>query len=51
VAGKDAEFRFYPRGEHGAAFDRASIITMNEVYTNALCEHLAEACSPADLNR
>jgi dipeptidyl-peptidase-4 len=50
-AGKDAEFRFYPPGEHGAAFDRASFITMNEVYTNALCEHLAASCSPADLNR
>jgi dipeptidyl-peptidase-4 len=50
-AGKDADFRFYPPGEHGAAFDRASFITMNEVYTNALCEHLAASCSPADLNR
>ena len=49
--GKDAEFRFYPPGAHGAAFDRASYITMNEVYTNALCEHLARSCTPDDLNR
>ena len=51
VAGKDAEFRFYPPGAHGAAFDRASYITMNEVYTNALCEHLAPSCTPENLNR
>lgn len=51
VAGKDADLRFYPPGEHGAAFDRNSYITMTEVYTNAICEHLARQCTPADLNR
>jgi dipeptidyl-peptidase-4 len=50
-AGKDAELRFYPPGAHGAAFDRASYITMNEIYTNTLCEHLARSCTPANLNR
>jgi len=49
-AGKDVDLRFYPLGAHGAAFDRNSYITMNEVYTNALCEHLALSCVPANLN-
>ena len=50
AAGKDVELRFYPPGAHGAAFDRNSFITMNEVYTNALCEHLANSCMPSNLN-
>jgi len=50
-AGKDADFRFYPPGAHGAAFDYASFLTMNEVYTNALCEHVAVGCVPANLNK
>ena len=50
-AGKDAEFRFYPPGAHGAAFDFASYVTMTEVYTNALCEYIASSCTPANLNR
>lgn len=50
VAGKDAELRFYPPGAHGAAFDFASYVTMTEVYTNALCEHIARQCTPANLN-
>ena len=50
AAGKDAELRFYPPGGHGAAFDRNSYVTMTEVYTNALCEHLASSCVPANLN-
>jgi dipeptidyl-peptidase-4 len=50
-AGKDADFRFYPPGAHGAAFDYASFVTMTEVYTNALCEQIAVGCTPADLNR
>jgi dipeptidyl-peptidase-4 len=49
-AGKDADFRFYPPGEHGAAFDYASYLTMNEVYTNELCEFVAASCTPANLN-
>lgn len=49
-AGKDVDFRFYPPGAHGAAFDRNSFVTMNEVYTNALCEYLASSCMPANLN-
>ena len=51
VAGKDAELRFFPPGAHGAAFDYASYVTMTEVYTNALCEHVAASCTPANLNR
>ena len=51
LAGKDAEFRFYPPGAHGAAFDRNSYVTMTEVYTNTLCEYLATSCTPANLNR
>jgi dipeptidyl-peptidase-4 len=51
VAGKDAELRFFPPGAHGAAFDFASYVTMTEVYTNALCEHIAASCTPANLNR
>ena len=50
-AGKDAELRFYPPGAHGAAFDENSYVTMTEVYTNALCEHIAQSCTPANLNR
>jgi dipeptidyl-peptidase-4 len=50
-AGKDAEFRFFPPGAHGAAFDFTSYVTMTEVYTNALCEHIAFDCTPANLNR
>ena len=50
-AGKDAELRFFPPGAHGAAFDFASYVTMHEVYTNALCEHVAASCTPANLNR
>ena len=50
VAGKDADLRFYPPGAHGAAFDRNSFVTMNEVYTNALCEYLAQSCIPTNLN-
>ncbi|MDH3207400.1 MAG: prolyl oligopeptidase family serine peptidase, partial [Gemmatimonadota bacterium] len=49
-AGKDAEFRFYPPGAHGAAFDYASFVTMTEVYTNALCGQIALSCTPANLN-
>jgi dipeptidyl-peptidase-4 len=51
VAGKDAELRFYPPGAHGAAFDYSSYVTMYEVYTNALCEHVAASCTPMNLNR
>jgi dipeptidyl-peptidase-4 len=50
-AGKDAELRFFPPGAHGAAFDFASYITMTEVYTNLLCEHIASQCVPMDLNQ
>jgi dipeptidyl-peptidase 4 len=50
-AGKDAELRFYPPGAHGAAFDFPSYVTMTEVYTNALCLHVALECIPANLNR
>jgi dipeptidyl-peptidase-4 len=51
VAGKDAELRFFPPGAHGAAFDFASYLTMTEVYTNTLCEHVARECTPVNLNR
>ena len=49
-AGKDADFRFYPPGAHGAAYDFASYITMYEVYTNSLCEEILPGCEPMDLN-
>ena len=49
-AGKDADFRFYPPGAHGAAYDFASYITMMEVYTNSLCEEILPGCEPTDLN-
>lgn len=50
-SGKDADLRFFPPGAHGAAFDFASYVTMTEVYTNALCQHIATACTPQNLNR
>ena len=50
-AGKDAELRFYPPGAHGAAFDMTSYVTMTEVYTNTLCEHIATQCVPENLNQ
>lgn len=49
-AGKDAELRFFPPGAHGAAYNRASYVTMHEVYTNELCEHIARECAPIDIN-
>ena len=49
-AGKDADFRFYPPGEHGAAFDYPSYVTMYEVYTNELCRFIGESCTPVNLN-
>ncbi|MSR36702.1 MAG: S9 family peptidase [Gemmatimonadetes bacterium] len=51
AAGKDVDLRFYPPGAHGAAFDRNSYVTMTEVYTNTICEHLARQCTPQNLNR
>ena len=48
--GKDADLRYFPPGAHGAAFDFASYVTMTEVYTNALCQHIAVACTPKNLN-
>jgi dipeptidyl-peptidase-4 len=50
-AGKDADLRFYPPGAHGAVFDYASYVTLNEVYTNTLCTQIAASCTPANLNR
>jgi dipeptidyl-peptidase 4 len=50
-AGKDADLRFYPPGAHGAAFDFPSFVTMTEVYTNALCRHIAVECTPRNVNR
>lgn len=49
-AGKDAEFRFFPPGAHGAAFDFASYATMLKVYANTLCEHVKASCTPVNLN-
>jgi dipeptidyl-peptidase-4 len=49
-AGKDADLRFFPPGEHGAAYDYPSYVTMHEIYTNAFCEHVATSCTPANLN-
>ncbi len=49
--GKDAELRFFPPGAHGAAFDYPSYVTLTEVYTNALCEHIGTSCTPVNLNR
>jgi dipeptidyl-peptidase-4 len=49
-SGKDAELRFFPPGAHGAAYDYPSYVTMHEVYTNALCQHVAPSCTPANLN-
>jgi dipeptidyl-peptidase-4 len=49
-AGKDADLRFFPPGEHGAAYDYPSYVTMHEIYTNELCEYVATSCTPANLN-
>lgn len=49
--GKDAEVRFYPPGAHGAAFNAASRLVMNEVYTAQMCEFLKRECTPPALNR
>jgi dipeptidyl-peptidase-4 len=49
-AGKDADLRFFPPGEHGAAYDYPSYVTMHEIYTNALCQHVATSCTPTNLN-
>ncbi len=50
-AGKDADFRFYPPGAHGAAFDGTSYVLMTEVYTDALCSWLAANCVVENPNR
>jgi len=49
-AGKDADFRFYPPGAHGAAYDFPSYLTMMEVYTNTLCEQVLPGCQASNLN-
>src|SRR5688500_6227769 len=49
-AGKDADFRFFPLGAHGAAYSQASAVTMLKVYANTWCEQLKAGCEPANLN-
>jgi dipeptidyl-peptidase 4 len=49
-AGKDADFRFFPLGAHGAAYNQASYVTMLKVYANTWCEQLKVGCEPANLN-
>ncbi|HEX6559580.1 MAG TPA: S9 family peptidase [Longimicrobiales bacterium] len=49
-AGKDAEFRFFPPGAHGAAFDLPSYMTMLKIYANTFCEQLKTNCEPVNLN-
>lgn len=49
-AGKDADFRFFPLGAHGAAYSQASYVTMLKVYANTWCEQLKPNCEPANLN-
>ncbi len=50
-AGKDAEFRFYPRGAHGAAYNLESYVLMNRVYEQTLCRFLKADCAIEFLNR
>lgn len=49
-AGKDAEFRFFPSGAHGAAYNQVSRITMLKIYANTWCEHLKASCTPGNIN-
>ena len=49
-AGKDAEFRFFPPGAHGAAYNLPSYITMLKIYANTFCGHVAAQCTPVNLN-
>lgn len=49
-AGKDAEFRFFPPGAHGAAYNAASYMTMLKIYANTWCEHLKANCTPGNIN-
>ncbi|HUP88763.1 MAG TPA: alpha/beta fold hydrolase, partial [Longimicrobiales bacterium] len=49
-AGKDAEFRFFPPGAHGAAYNQASFMTMLKIYANTWCEHLKTNCTPGNIN-
>jgi dipeptidyl-peptidase-4 len=50
-AGKDAEFRFYPRGAHGAAYSLESFVLMQRVYEQTLCRFLKDDCDIEFLNR
>ncbi|MGD2122725.1 MAG: S9 family peptidase [Gemmatimonadota bacterium] len=50
-AGKDAEFRFYPRGAHGAAYSLESFVLMQRVYEQTLCRFLKADCDIEFLNR
>lgn len=49
-SGKDAEFRFFPPGAHGAAYNQASFITMLKIYANTWCAHLKANCTPGNIN-
>jgi dipeptidyl-peptidase-4 len=50
-AGKDAEFRFYPGGAHGAAYSLESFVLMQRVYEQTLCRFLKADCDIEFLNR
>jgi dipeptidyl-peptidase-4 len=50
-AGKDAEFRFYPPGAHGAAYNLESFVLMQRVYEQTLCRFLKPECEIEFLNR
>ncbi len=50
-AGKDAEFRFYPPGAHGAAYSLESYVLMMRVYEQTLCRFLKPDCRIEELNR
>ncbi len=51
TAGKDAEFRFYPPGAHGAVFNGASYILLMRVYDQELCRYLQPSCVGGLLNQ
>jgi dipeptidyl-peptidase-4 len=50
-AGKDADFRFYPPGAHGAAYSLESFVLMQRVYEQTLCRYLKPDCAMEFLNR
>ncbi len=50
-AGKDADLRIYPPGAHGAAYNLASYLLMQNVYIHYLNRYLKGECNQPNINQ